>query len=223
MKVGTDGILIGAWASAISPIKILDIGAGTGLIALMMAQRFSLANVDAIEIDPVASQQAKENFLASPFCRRLSIHHCSLEIFQDQCQALQSYSLIVSNPPWFCNSLKSGSAARDTARHADALSPDALLAAVLKLLDPGGQFAVIMPIEEGLAFVSRAARVGLHCHQRCDVHPTPDKPAKRVLLQFAMQRPLQPVPSESLVVETSVRHAYTEEYQALTKEFYLRF
>lgn len=223
MKVGTDGILLGAWATAIAPCRILDVGSGTGLIALMLAQRFPEAIVDAVEIDDSAAEQARENFLASPWSDRLNAIAGCIQEFSTDPDLAGKYSLIVSNPPWFRDSLRSGEPARDTARHMDALSSEDLLATVLRLLMEDGRFATILPTDEGLRLLQRASMAGLHCCRRCDVYPKAELPLKRLLLEFSRRDSHDPVISERLVVETAQRHNYTPGFTALTSEFYLRF
>lgn len=223
MKVGTDGVLLGAWAAASQPSRILDIGTGTGLIALMLAQRFPIAIVDAVEIDRSACQQAQENFHASPWRSRLNAIAGCIQEFSTDPNLAGKYSLIVSNPPWFRDSFKSGEPARNTARHMDALSTEDLLEAVLRLLNDNGRFATILPSVEGLRLLTMAALAGLHCDRRCDVYPTAERPSKRLLLEFTRRHSQDPVISERLVVKSAQRHNYTPEYRALTSEFYLRF
>jgi tRNA1Val (adenine37-N6)-methyltransferase len=223
MKVGTDGILLGAWATANAPTRILDIGAGTGLIALMLAQRFPLAIVDGVELEESAIEQARENFRVSPWAWRLNaIAGCIRDVSLAQSMS-QQYSLIVSNPPWFSDSLKSGEPARDLARHMDVLNSEDLPEMVLRLLTQGGRFATILPTAEGLRLIEHASAAGLQCCRRCDVYPKAAKPSKRLLLEFVRDEAHHPLVSESLVVEADQRHDYTQEFRDLTKEFYLRF
>ena len=223
MKVGTDGILLGAWAGVIAPSRILDVGSGTGLIALMLAQRFPEAIIDAVEVDESACQQSSENFRASPWCHRINACAGRIQQFPTEQNSTSPYSLIVSNPPWFRDSLKSGETARDRARHMEALSSEDLLAVVLRLLTDHGQFATILPTADGLRFIDLASYAGLKCCRRCDVYPKPDKPSKRLLLEFVRDEAHDPLVPQSLVVETDQRHDYTQEFRILTKEFYLRF
>ena len=140
MKVGTDGVLLGAWADG--GRRILDIGTGTGIIALMMAQRFPDAAIDAIEIDHDACRQAAGNIAATPFADRIRIHECPIQHFQPTMR----YDVIVSNPPYFINSMKNPDKKRATARHTDTLSPRDLFMAAEKMLDENGIFSIIIPI-----------------------------------------------------------------------------
>lgn len=223
MKVGTDGILLGSWATAEAPGRILDIGSGTGLVALLLAQRFPGAVIDAVEADPSASQQTHENFLASRWSDRLNAHCARIQDFSDQKSGIQSYSLIACNPPWFRDSLKSKEHRRSMARHADSLSSRDLTSAVRQLLTDDGRFSTILAAREADDFLRTASDADLHCHRRCDVSPKPDKPPGRVLLEFARFTPPELPQQEFLTVETEQRHDYTPEFRMLTREFYLRF
>ena len=153
MKVGTDGILLGAWALAQTPTHILDIGTGTGLIALMLAQRFPIANVDAVEFEPSACQQAAENFANSPWATRLQALCADISDWSRLPNHSGKYSLIVSNPPWFVDSLKPPLESRALARHTPSLSSADLISAVRRLITPGGDFCIILPAEQRDAFV----------------------------------------------------------------------
>ncbi len=223
MKVGTDGILLGAWCRESSdetePRRILDIGTGTGLVALMLAQQFPHAIIDAIEIDDGAYEQAAENFHASAWSERLhAIHGCVLHYVSEN-----PYTLITSNPPWFSDSLKSASAGRNVARHDDRLNRIDLLAAVNRLLASDGRFCTILPAPAGQEFIRRAECSGLYCRRSCDIRPTPDKALSRLLLEFGRTAQVGAPVQESLTVETATRHVYTAEFCKLTREFYLKF
>lgn len=223
MKVGTDGILLGAWCSPCSSkrtaAKILDIGTGTGLIALMLAQRNPHAVIDAIELDLPAVEQATENFAASPWSDRLRrISGCVKSFHADW-----KYALIVSNPPWFSDSLKSPSDARNTARHDDTLNAIDLLVCVDRLLTADGRFSTVLPSVDGQMFIENAAQFGLHCVRHCQVRPTAVKLPARCLLEFSRTPPASQVVLETLIVETNTRHDYTPDFRDLTQDFYLRF
>lgn len=223
MKVGTDGILLGAWCRECSGEagagRILDIGTGTGLVALMLAQRNLFATIDAIEIDDAASDQAAENFRESEWGERLLTIHGCVRDYRTETR----YTLIASNPPWFSDSLKSASASRNVARHDDRLNRIDLLAAVNRLLATDGQFCTILPIPAGHEFMLLAKGSGLLCHRYCEVRPTPDKAPSRLLLEFARTAPASTPEPESLTVETATRHCYTADFRKLTQEYYLRF
>ena len=176
MKVGTDGVLLGAWAPVLpSDRRVLDIGTGTGLIALMMAQRMPQARIAGVDIDDVS--QARENADASPWGARLEFHRCPVQEFA----AGGAFDLIVSNPPYFVGSLTCPDAGRTAARHAVHLPFEALRDAVLRLLAPGGRFALILPSSEAERFLA-VCRDALTLVHRTDVRTTPCREAKRALL-----------------------------------------
>lgn len=216
MKVGTDGVLLGAWSNH-NGNHFLDIGTGTGLIALMLAQRNSTAVIDAIEIDKAAAEQAKDNFNNSTWSERLTILNSSIQDFKPA----KKYDLIVCNPPFFINSTKAPNQSRTTARHNDDLPFDELINTVKRLLSTKGIFSVILPIEEGNQLIDIANKEHLNLNRKCIVKPNPNKNPKRILMEFSF------VPSETkeeeITIETENRHEYTKEYITLTKDFYLKF
>lgn len=217
MKVGTDAILLGAWAAALEPKRILDIGTGSGVIALMLAQRFPAANITAVEIDSAACMQAYQNFAGSPFCNRLTLACAAVQDFRPRAK----YDLVACNPPWFHKSFKPPDAARTTARHSDSLSLEELGTAAGRLLSRGGVLNVILPIEQAMTFTVIASENELHCHRVCEVRPTSTSMAKRQLLEFSNRPPEQGVSAQELVLEVT-RHQYSEEYSQLAKEFLLK-
>lgn len=218
MKVGTDGVLLGAWAHGEQARRILDIGTGTGLIALMLAQRFA-AQIDALDIDPTACKEAQQNVEASPWSERITIINRAVQEYAATCS--NPYDLIVSNPPFFQQSLKAATAERTKARHTDNLPVEELFASVVKLLAPKGAFEVIIPAESLAQYKQLAAQHKLYNNQLLWVKPTPDKAPKRVLCSFSFtQSSLQEV---ALVIESGGRHVYSEEYLKLTRNFYLGF
>jgi tRNA1Val (adenine37-N6)-methyltransferase len=219
MKVGTDGILLGAWATARQPDRCLDIGTGTGLIALMLAQRFPAATIDAIECEPQAAQQAAENFRKSPWSHRLRLVEGRIQSFETS----NAYNLIVSNPPWFRRSLIAGTAGRTLARHDESLPTSELFQAVHRLLTLAGTLCIIAPADDDEHLMDAARKAGLFPVRACNVIPRPSRPAGRVLLAFELQAVASGVVRETLIVETDVRHQYTEEFRQLTRDFYLRF
>lgn len=214
MKVGTDGVLLGAWADIDSAKNILDIGTGSGLIALMMAQR-SEAFITGIDIDKDAVTQAKINFEASPWSNRMQA------IQEDLCQfsPQQSFDCIVSNPPFFVNSLKCADTQRNTARHNDTLTLSQLLEKVSQLLLPNGKFSIILPFEQNDTLMKTAEEQGLYPTRHTQVITRPGLPPKRSLLEFRKQP--MPYDTQELVIELE-RHVYSKEYITLTKDFYLK-
>lgn len=242
MKVGTDGVLLGAWAEpavSIQPsaFSILDVGTGSGLVALMLAQRFPQAHIDAIDIDKSAIEQAAENFAASPWSDRLHTFHAR---FQDwQSHSVPSlggrvregfYSLIVSNPPYFQNSLKNPDKGRQTARHTDTLTYSELLQHSARLLRPEGTVALILPAEAETEACELARMAGLLPTRITHIYSKENKPARRVLLAFvkpkycytdiSTYRNSGPVSEDSLVLENETG-GRSAAYQEITKDFYL--
>lgn len=214
MKVGTDGVLLGAWAGIGKAKKILDIGTGTGLIALMLAQR-SEAGIDAIDIDENACRQADQNVAASPFFKQIRIIHSSFGDYQPA----EKYDLIVSNPPYFSQSLKSPDAKRNKARHDDHLSLEDLIAGSKKLLAEEGRIALILPVEQDQKLTGCLASNRLFRTRQTDVYPTPNGQIRRILVELS-PTPGQHYTPERLTIEIE-RHRYTQEYRELTGDFYL--
>lgn len=217
MKVGTDGVLLGAWCDVASAASVLDVGAGTGLISLMVAQRSS-AEVVAVELDESAASQAAENVADSPWKERVSVACVSVQTYAAQCG--RQFDHIVSNPPYFRDSLKSPKEERSLARHTDSLSYGELVAAVAALLKPTGRFSVIVPTSEFADMERVASEAGLRCARRTDVLPTPTSASKRVLAEFSFVE--TECLRDELVIEEGGRHIYSEAYKRLTSEFYLK-
>lgn len=215
MKVGTDGVLLGAWTGITHSQRILDIGTGTGLIALMLAQRTETAQIMAVDIDLEAVMQASENIKASPWSNRI-------EVFQkDICTYTSEvlFDTIVSNPPYFINSLKCTDIQRNTARHTDTLNAFSLLKKVTELLTPEGTFSIIIPSEQTEELIQIAENQGLHPSRLTQIITRPGLSPKRSLVEF--RKTIQDFPTDELTIELE-RHVYSEEYIALTKDFYLK-
>ena len=218
MKIGTDGVLLGAWTPLINnPYNVLDIGAGTGILSLMLAQRSNAEQIDAIEIDEDAYEQCVENFEASPWSDKLFCFHAGLDEFVDEPE--DEYDLIISNPPFYTDDYKSDNRSRDLARFEDALPFEELIEAAALLLSDNGIFSVIIPFKEEERFVSLCKELDLFPLKITRVKGTPTTEIKRSLLAFCKmeQTPL----IDELVIEIS-RHNYTPEYIELTKDFYLK-
>ena len=213
MKVGTDGVLLGAWADVVSARNILDIGTGTGLISLMMAQRCN-ARIRAVDKDADAVEQARGNVAASPWQDRIEVE------LQDICHFTSEtlFDVIVSNPPYFTDSLKCPERQRNIARHTDLLDFDKLAESAARLLHSEGVFSVIIPADGKESFLMAATRYGLHLSHQTFIHTKPGSEPKRVLLAFKFS--VDKCVIDDLTIELS-RHVYSEEYIALTKEFYL--
>ncbi|SDF11840.1 tRNA1Val (adenine37-N6)-methyltransferase [Pricia antarctica] len=218
MKVGTDGVLLGALASLdINPDSILDIGAGTGVIALMLAQRSAAQTIDALEIDEAAYEQCVENFEASPWGDRLFCYHAGLDEFVAEWE--DTYDLIVCNPPFYSEDVSSGNLSRDTARQNAALPFEELLNGVSLLLSEDGVFATIIPFKEEGEFLVLADNYGLYPQKITRIKGNPTSHIKRSVLQLGSTQ--TKVDIDELTIELT-RHEYTQEYRTLTQDFYLK-
>ena len=213
MKVGTDGVLLGAWAQG--GCRILDIGSGTGLISLMMAQRFPEAEVVGIDMDVDACGQARENVMASPFRDRVEIVCCRLQDFG----AIGVFDAIVSNPPFFVDSLKNPDSKRTMARHTDSLPFRDLFAGVKRLLSDDGIFSAIVPVEVVEQFVAESCILGFYLIRKCGVKTVGRKQPKRFMLSFAKHR-ISPY-EEHVETMMDSQGNRSEWYRKITEEFYL--
>ncbi len=212
MKVGTDGVLLGAWAEG--GCRILDVGSGTGLIALMMAQRFPDAMVDGIDIDSDACEEARENVLASPFADRIAILNTRLQDYQ-----APLYDAIVSNPPFFVSSLKNPDEKRSLARHTDSLPFSDLLGGVKRLLKEDGVFSVIVPREVKENIITEGYIAGFRLVKQCAIKTVERKIPKRYLLAFSKNREHTFAAEENIL--NTANGQRSEWYSNLTKDFYL--
>ncbi|GAA3774379.1 methyltransferase [Corallibacter vietnamensis] len=218
MKIGTDGVLLGAWSSLEhQPFSILDIGAGTGILSLMLAQRSQAEIIDAIEIDDEAYEQCVDNFEQSPWGDRLFCYHASLDEFTEEIE--DTYDLIISNPPFYSENYKTDNQQRDLARFQDAMPFTHLLNSASKLLSENGVFSVVIPHQEEKHFIELASKVALYPNKILHVKGTPDSEIKRSLIDFSFKK--STINTSELIIETS-RHNYTEDYKNLTKDFYLK-
>jgi tRNA1Val (adenine37-N6)-methyltransferase len=219
MKIGTDGVLLGAWTPIENnPYSILDIGTGTGIIALMLAQRSFAEQIDALEIDEKAYEQAVDNFENSPWSDRLFCFHATLDEFVEEPE--DEYDLIVCNPPFYIEDYKTNNEQRDLARFADAMPFVDLIEAAALLLSENGIFSVIIPFKEEGNFLARAKECELYQMKITRVKGTPTSEIKRSLLAFKRNKNAV-VKIDELIIENS-RHNYTPEYITLTKDFYLK-
>ena len=219
MKVGTDGVLLGAFADFSKADTVLDIGTGTGLIALMAAQKNPQAKIYALEKEKSAFDLACENIKNSPFSKRIFPVHDDFKKYSEI--SSQQYCHIVCNPPFYKNGLLPQSEALRTAKHIAELEYLDLIAGVRKILKKNARFSVIIPAEHSSGFAAICLRKALYLQRRLTVFPTPDKAPKRMLLTFGLNE-IKPEENK-LVIETGGRHNYSPEYKRLTKDFYLNF
>ncbi len=217
MKVGTDGVLLGAWANLDCANRILDIGTGTGLLALMAAQRNANAVIDAIEIEENAIQDASQNIKNSSWANRMAIINSSLQAFITKTQ----YDYIISNPPFFTNAPKPEGITRTYARHDDVLSVACLSAFAKNHLTEKGVIGIIYPADCVNHVISTFKQDSLQLIRQCKVYPTPEKSAHRYMMEFSQST--RAVIEESMSIEQGGRHNYSDEYKRLTKAFYLNF
>ncbi len=227
-KIGTDAVLLGAWTNPIkSPNSILDVGTGTGVICLMMAQRFTTAQIDAIEIDDDAFEQATTNFENSPYGDRAYCYHASFQEFYEEVE--DRYDLIISNPPFFNGALERDdsqiSKKRQQARFDDALPFEDLVYGVYQLLESTGTFATIIPADREEAFLKITTHFQLQAVRKMYVKGHENSAVKRVLMEFrfresGMHKESATPIIEHLTIEVS-RHEYTIAYKELTRDFYL--
>ena len=217
MKVGTDGTLLGAWAQVPkNSARILDIGTGTGLIALMMAQRFPESTILGIDIDCEAVSQAQENVAASPFAARVDIKLHNVVDFE--CE--DNFDAIVSNPPYFVDALKCPDQHRTIARHSISLTYEGLIKSAYRLLKPDGKFSLVIPSECRSLIDTEACLAGFFLSRVCQIRTTPRKQSKRQLIEFS-KHPVDELNIEEGIIEESpnVRSSW---YQTLTQDFYIR-
>jgi tRNA1Val (adenine37-N6)-methyltransferase len=215
-KVGTDGVLLGAVTDITGARSILDIGSGTGLISIMLAQR-SDAAITAIEPDLESYIQSAENVSRCNWNNRIKVEHTDLQKFNP---ALGNFDLIVTNPPYFSGSLKSPDPRKSVTRHNDSLTSVELLENVVKLLNDDGRFQLIMPYVEGNIFIAEANKYGLYCNNILKIRPLPNSEIRRLMLTFSR---IQKKPVEKFLTIEHGRHQFTEDYINLTKDFYLKF
>jgi tRNA1Val (adenine37-N6)-methyltransferase len=215
-KVGTDGVLLGAGADIAGVKRILDIGTGTGLVAIMLAQRCD-ANIVAIEPDHDSFIQCLENVTGCSWKDRIRAENTTLQDFQ----SVDRFDLIVANPPYFSDSLKNPDPRKSFSRHNDSLTNDELLRGASRLLAESGRLQVIMPYAEGNLFIAEAYEYGFYCNNILKIRPLPRLEIRRMILTFSKQH-LTPT-EKFLTIEHGKRHEFTEEYKNLTKDFYLNF
>lgn len=217
LKVGTDGVLFGAWVNHAGAKRILDVGTGTGVLALIAAQRNASASIDAIEIDDASAEQAAENAAASPWADRVRVHRMDVR----RMKAGEPFDLIICNPPYYAGYSSASDVRVGLAKHSEELLFPELIDAVDRLLSPHGRFAVIIPLNREIEFKQGTARAGLSPSRRCVVQYVAHRPAKRVLLEF--NREGGNVREEELTIEATGPFDYTPEYRALISDLMLGF
>ncbi len=213
MKVGTDAVLLGAWVNGHAPVRILDIGTGCGLIALMLAQRYNAAQIEAIDIDEASIAEASTNFAASPWSERLKAIHAPLQHWESQ-----AYDLIVSNPPYFSKGFPITKKNRAMARNQETLNFETLLTHVKRLLKTDGKFALVLPISAKPAFENELKLAGFYCQRQTEVLSFESKNTALILLEVGF-KPAS-VHNSALCIRRA-DGAYHADYLSLTRDFYL--
>ena len=216
MKISTDAVLLGALAETISPTSILDVGTGTGVISLMLAQRFQEARITAVELDEDAAEQATENFLESPFSTRLRVVKLRFQDFSED----QRLDLIVSNPPYFLDHLKSKDTKRNQALHTDALSFKELLEKAVKLLKKDGQIWIILPPRQMSDFYQKAGILGLYPKKSIWIRDMPQKPIIREIVGFSFENE---APLQMEIHLKNTDGSFSDAYSSLIAGFLLGF
>lgn len=218
MKIGTDGVLLGAWTSIEhNPFNVLDIGAGTGILSLMIAQRSYAENIEALEIDDDAFEQCAENFENSPWNDRLFCFHASLMEYIEAVD--EKFDLIICNPPFYTEDYKTEDEARNVARFNDAMPMEHIIFAVINFLSDKGKFSIIIPYKEEEKYIDEASLIHLFPNRILRVRGNANSDIKRSLIEFSYSE--SPINISELIIETE-RHQYTEDYINLTKDFYLK-
>ena len=218
MKVGTDGVILGAWADVSESKTILDVGTGTGLLSLMLAQRNTQAKITAIDIDKDAALQANENFLASEWTKRLLAIHTSLEDYSEA--SCTAFDFVICNPPFFKNAFKSHDDSRNKARHDDCLSYRELINVSYRITTARGRLAVIIPYQTEKEFLHIASQEGFFLKRLLRVKPTPKKDFVRSVIEL-YKNEVADTEMSRMIIEDGGRHAYSDDYIHLTKDFYL--
>jgi len=218
MKIGTDSVSLGAWTSVEHrPFSVLDIGAGTGILSLMLAQRSNAETIEAIEIDDDAYEQCTENFENSPWNDRLFCFHASLLEYIEAVD--EKFDLIICNPPFYSEDYKSNDISRNLARFSDAMPLEHIIFAVAHFLSENGKFSIVIPNKLEQAFIEEAELIDLYPNRILRVRGNANSKIKRSVLEFSFDNSISK--TSELIIETT-RHNYTEDYINLTKDFYLK-
>jgi tRNA1Val (adenine37-N6)-methyltransferase len=216
-KVGTDGVLLGAMADISDVKRILEIGSGTGVISIMLAQR-SKAEIVSLEPDHESFIESCNNVILCKWKGRITVINSDLQNYDP---GAEKFDLIVTNPPYFSDSLRNPDPRKSSARHNHTLTTEDLLNGVTKLLENNGVFQLIMPYVEGNIFIAEAQQYGFYCRSIVKIKPLPTSETRRLVLSFSRER--QKVTERFLTIESGKRHEFTDEYINLTKDFYLKF
>ena len=217
MKIGTDGILLGAWADLSDKKKGIDIGSGTGVISIMLCQRNEILEIDSIEVSERAVVDAKKNIKNCEWNKRIKLKHADLKLFSTE----NKYDLIISNPPYFKKSLKPKDLDRLKARHEESLNYKDVLNFSEKHLLKNGTINLILPVDQKQEVIEYAEKFGLYISKECIVFPKPNKNPHRLLIELSKTK--KTLESQSLIIENDGRHNYTDNYKKLTREFYTIF
>jgi len=218
MKVGTDGVLLGAWVNLNKVTSILDVGAGTGLISLMLAQRCN-AKITGLEIEENAAAEAEENVQYSTWSNRISIRNISFQEYSGT--TTDTFDLVISNPPFFADAVKSSNKSKSIARHNDQLPFYKLVQGAEKILNPNGKLAVVLPFSETNGFIKTAYHYHLHLWRIMEIIPLQNREPNRALIEFGRSE-VVPI-KENLLIRSGHGNDYSEEYKSLTRDFYLNF
>ncbi len=213
MRITTHACILGAWAPVAACRRVLDIGSGTGLLALMLAQRCA-ASIDAVEIEAGAAEDARENFAASPWASRLQLHETPIQLFD----AGDRYDAIISNPPFFSGSLLNDDRKKALARHEGGLNHDELLAAIARLLADEGHAHILLPVDYATSFIRQAVATGLYLTARLDIRSLDSKPIDRVIMSFAW-RAVSTIKLDSLTIHGEFP-AFSNDYIRLMRDYY---
>jgi tRNA1Val (adenine37-N6)-methyltransferase len=222
MRVNTDGVLLAAWASASIPGNILDVGSGTGVISLIMAQRYPKALIKAIDIDQHATKLSNLNFQASSWSARLEATHVDLKSFTNQTEP-GKYNFIISNPPFFNNSTKSLKSVNARSKHTLSLSHESILECSKILLSDDGEIAMILPEKEALHCLDYAESIGYNCLNKMFVYPDETKEMERILFKLSLQSERVKLTEEKLFIREGNPKEFSQEYKRITKAYYLNF
>jgi len=220
MKVGTDGVLLGAWTNCSDSIDILDIGTGTGVIALMIAQRNNEANIKALEIDQPAATQAQQNVNRSEWSSRITVINQSIQDYQREID--DQFDHIITNPPFFTGGTLSNSQDKTSVRHTTKLSHNDLLGAIRNLLRPTGTCSLILPGIEGYRCIELARSYNLYPNKITEVYPDQSKPLERLMISLGKVE-IKDYPTDKLYIRDQATQDFSNEYRELTKDFYLKF